>query len=383
MSEVARPPHCPRCGYDLRGTIGAWRATCPMQGTCNECGLEFAWGDLFAAERGRPLWCVEYSLPGRVFRGCAGTLFRSFWPWAFWRQLRMEHAIRWRRITAYIAIVFLLPVFLIYLTAQTMVAVYVRYQTEVSMAEQRNHLAQSLARLQATVPDDPESAARITVQTERLQLMLSVEVVIEQSYLNAVREAVLHPWRGFSTGRITQMWGVQPYTAPAELYTVAGMLASQRLPARPGPSRWWNDREAIDPILMMLLAGVAVLALVPLSMALLPISRRRAHVQWRHIARIWSYSAVLPIGLTLAVGVLYGIALAAPTWSVWTWSAGLWLAQFGLPVASFLWWWAAITRYLRMPRGAFIALMLTILSMLLVAVAVSLFAWDVLYRARH
>ena len=55
-------PECPRCGYDLRGITESWRNACPVDGRCAECGLEFAWRDVFAGDAMAPSWCVEYEL---------------------------------------------------------------------------------------------------------------------------------------------------------------------------------------------------------------------------------------------------------------------------------------------------------------------------------
>lgn len=41
-----RPAVCPRCGYDLHGTIDTWTDACPLTGVCSECGLEFIWSEI-------------------------------------------------------------------------------------------------------------------------------------------------------------------------------------------------------------------------------------------------------------------------------------------------------------------------------------------------
>ncbi|MHC4613719.1 MAG: hypothetical protein ACYTAU_09105, partial [Planctomycetota bacterium] len=96
---------CPRCGYDLRGAVATWDATCPMTGTCTECGLSFEWAELLSAAFAMPRWCVE--APQRL-RGlpaqAVATFARSWLPWRFWAELRMSHPSRWGRLVAYLGL---------------------------------------------------------------------------------------------------------------------------------------------------------------------------------------------------------------------------------------------------------------------------------------
>ena len=67
-------PSCPCCGYDQSGAIAAWNhaasRSCPLRGTCSECGAELWWGDVFrsvayfAQDRSRrwPGWLVVPAL---------------------------------------------------------------------------------------------------------------------------------------------------------------------------------------------------------------------------------------------------------------------------------------------------------------------------------
>lgn len=43
---------CPRCSYDLRGTMGDWSRACPLRGVCPECGLQFEWAEMIGASPG-------------------------------------------------------------------------------------------------------------------------------------------------------------------------------------------------------------------------------------------------------------------------------------------------------------------------------------------
>ena len=97
---------CPRCGYDLRGAVAAWDSSCALTGSCAECGLEFEWRDVFTGAIYQPKWCVEYSrtLPTLLWRSFR-TLVLTFWPWGFWKSLKMSHEVRWGRLTDYIILI--------------------------------------------------------------------------------------------------------------------------------------------------------------------------------------------------------------------------------------------------------------------------------------
>jgi len=70
---------CPRCGYDLRGAVATWNDTCPMSGTCTECGLFFEWAELFSAVFAMPPWCVEAAQRRRRLPGQAVATFARSW----------------------------------------------------------------------------------------------------------------------------------------------------------------------------------------------------------------------------------------------------------------------------------------------------------------
>jgi len=98
---------CPRCGYDLSGAVAAWdhdlSTFCPMLGACSECGLEFPWGDVLNPELHVPRWSFEHAcscLPLKFLR----TILVALWPFKLWRDLRMAHPVRSRRLLVLVAI---------------------------------------------------------------------------------------------------------------------------------------------------------------------------------------------------------------------------------------------------------------------------------------
>ena len=101
-SSVPRGVECPRCGYDLRGTVESWDTACPLAGTCAECGLALSWAEVLCPAKFEPQWCVEFIRRRRRFPQAAlSTFLRSWRPFGFWSALKMSMAIRWRPLLLY------------------------------------------------------------------------------------------------------------------------------------------------------------------------------------------------------------------------------------------------------------------------------------------
>ena len=94
---------CPRCGYDLRGTIETWAKQCSLEGKCTECGLDFPWAELLSEKFSKPAWCFEYAKGLRQhFLTWVKTYIMCWWPWTFWSKLRMSHTPQWRRLVVFL-----------------------------------------------------------------------------------------------------------------------------------------------------------------------------------------------------------------------------------------------------------------------------------------
>lgn len=99
-------PNCPRCAYELSGAVATWTDSCPLAGTCPECGLAFAWPDILDPARANLPGFIEHARDG------VWTLFKSAWrtwawamlPWVFWRKVRLEHRIVPRRWVVWMAL---------------------------------------------------------------------------------------------------------------------------------------------------------------------------------------------------------------------------------------------------------------------------------------
>ncbi len=102
LGGVNESPNCPRCGYDLSGHVASWERSCPIEGRCSECGLAFAWSDVFAEFLVGPRWSFEHapedSPPGAMVGRAIATMLMALRPARMWQSLRLEHEVRVRRL---------------------------------------------------------------------------------------------------------------------------------------------------------------------------------------------------------------------------------------------------------------------------------------------
>lgn len=102
-TELIERPGCPRCGYDLRGAVESWSESCPLAGTCSECGLAFEWANALRADRQRLPWLYEHARRWWSFGSVVRTLWMLLLPWRFWGRVRLHHGVVWRRLAVWIA----------------------------------------------------------------------------------------------------------------------------------------------------------------------------------------------------------------------------------------------------------------------------------------
>lgn len=400
MHDAERPIRCPRCGYDLRGKVATWEDACPLAGTCTECGLTFGWAEVILPEKFEPTWCVEGCGRGavRFIRSCIGTLARSFVPWSFWRRLSMSHRIRPRRIAAYLGVLVFCLV-LLYAGIQSATALYVRSIVVSELETQAQSYPMMARQLRAALQPnntqqpgarganaplrqylqqlDPETRAtemrRLSRELRTIQQLIANPPYVDHSAIECMIEAVFLPLGGSSWGTIVSANGRTPYVAPSSLYEVATdgafLQAGWAFGTRNDVFEYFIPTVAITGVSLIGLFGL------PLSMVLLPVSRKRAKVRWGHIWRVLAYSAFIPVTVIVIVTAVFltGILLSALTGSlpeplIITAAGGIALI---LPwIMLILWWTFAINRYLRIPHGLAIALIMSILCIITTATAV-------------
>lgn len=93
-------PNCPRCGYDLGGTVASWQregegAYCPTEGTCSECGYALLWRNVLNPIYQRLPGFYEHARTRRerIAWGWRTTLWLIF-PWFFWGKVKLHHTMR-------------------------------------------------------------------------------------------------------------------------------------------------------------------------------------------------------------------------------------------------------------------------------------------------
>ncbi len=336
MAETqAQPPEpnalsarCPRCGYDLRGAVRSWADRCPLQGTCNECGLQFAWGDLLSERRRVPTWSVEH--PNRVLPypwRCCKTLVMTFGPWRFWKSIRLTHQPRWGRLTLY-CLVLPLGMYLLLTVQLAPIAVrsYSQYLTSAPSAQRM------FWRTPATTQNP---------MTDK-----------ETPLWWAVTKSCVAPLSDDSPGTTVLPDGrTISYPAPRRVF-------ARHLPAR---------RFAMSSLLHweILAFPLSLAVLIPAGFVLLPMTRRFHRIRWSHLVRITLYS--LPYLLMPVVYFLFLHDLSAPG-RIAPRPTGIFslLCFVAAPALLFVWWGTAARCYLRIRHAWWTALTLMVLGALFV-----------------
>jgi len=99
-------PICPKCGYDQSGEIATWETQCPLEGRCPECGLDFAWCDVFDPVLNDLYWYSEHA---RSIWGMIWCTPRTLWmlalPHGFWREVDVVKRVSVFRLFAWALII--------------------------------------------------------------------------------------------------------------------------------------------------------------------------------------------------------------------------------------------------------------------------------------
>ena len=324
-TEIPQPnARCPRCGYDLRGTIETWKHECPINGICTECGLEFEWGELLCNRRNMPRWCVEYgrwwSIPITAVKTVLVLFFR---PRKFWHDLKMVHKPRAGRILA-----LALPVLLL---------LYLAFALSVGHRTYKQF--KKLNQDYISTPFHPEAYGIY---------------------------AIINP---FSNYQFT-------YTRTTVLTTLTQTTTSPRryanwIAKNLRPSLFWKEvsQQIRNPqftpfrgrmrMSVVIVQGLMLVALCPLAFMVLPQSLRKAKVRWQHLARVALYSSLIivpPLGLYMRNGN-------------GGWNFHWWLPQWLVPCSLIymltgliIWWSLAAKHYLKLPHAWGVGVSMVVLA---------------------
>ena len=342
---------CPRCGYDLRGVFETWKHECPISGICNECGLEFEWGELLSSRRAVPRWSVEYARGWRVLPDAFKTLLVLFFrPGKFWRDLKMVHEPRWRRIPA--------CVFL------TLAVLYLVLAVHVGFAIHHSYKVATMSLPQNTIRDPFVMGLYAAMNP----LSNYSETIPGGTGIN----------RRFTPPR-NSAWGTWNSPSPRSyaikcqpVRTLRDIRAAVRNKQFANP---WNldDWESSNPLVTpwylnvwvsrrtsVLLAHCVMIAfLSPVAFLVLPRSLRRAKVRYRHLVRIGLYSLfffIIPILLIMHHQIM-------GNWTTLRSDALNSFIAFFLPVICLVIWWSlAAKHYLKLPHAWGVGVSVVILA---------------------
>lgn len=296
---------CPRCGYELRGEVERWVDSCPVDGVCPECGLEMRWGSVLDPNQRLFKWHVEHAKGWwRIGVAAALTFLRTFLPWRFWRLLRMEHPVRWRRMP-------------IYLAAMLVVG-------HLSVAGVAGFEVAEGTMFRWTGASSWPKALGAGAATSRDMLLLRHRS--GRGYFDWVARHTRPVWQNAARTTWAHMWRV-PEKAVARI-----------------------------PVTLVL-----TIVICPLSFLILPYTLRRARVRRTHLARIGILSGpIVPLLLVpawllagLAVNAGYAYAVSSTAICALGWAFLL------------MWWGAACQRYLHLPTPWFVANVMVVLSTLI------------------
>jgi hypothetical protein len=271
--------------------VAEWTDACPLAGRCNECGLDFEWGDIFRPDRLGPRWCVEFARRRVLPDAVARTWGRSLWPPRLFGALKLSHEVRPWRLVLYVVSLCLVG----YIVASGLQGW--RAYREWDQSGRRGW--------------------RVSVSAPRY-----------------VTHAVLLPFSRKSVGTATLLRGGG---FPARVYPMSS------------PRENWGLRRWSPPFRLFVTSAV-ILGAVPFTFVLLPISVRRAKVRPGHLVRITVYST----GWLFALFLVFAIGFM-PRFQPDHWGLVAFFAPFAMPVALFLTWHAAIRRYLRMSQPTAVA----------------------------
>lgn len=306
---LEKPPTCPRCGYDLTGTIAAWADHCPLEGTCSECGLHLHWSDVLVGQRALPNWHAENPkgrpFPSRLVR----TVICTLWPSRFWSSTRLEHAILPAALRRYLAAAFLTV---------------------------------------ALVSTIIEFAANLYVYNGNT--LIDKLAIGRFSHIRAIPEAAI------DAAAPLRAWSV-------ELYYLDYLIRTGRVLG--------GLHNALNLELFPYLALLTI-ALVPFTYRLIPTTLGARKVRPAHIWRAAAYGfipALILLEVSLCISRLsLNDAYSSRSPLVALFRSGL--APLALAALwQTLWWWQVNARYLRIPRPGLVAATMALLSALLSTLA--------------
>lgn len=400
-NQQHRSPGCPRCGYELAGTMKAWTDRCPLQMPCSECGYQMNLS-LVLGPQGPPRWFIGggRGFFARFLRG-PSTIIRMmvpFWPWRTLSLEMLQRACSPRSMVAWflwLALAFsFLPISALVAHESTLIRQSIRWASKL-MASNRIELQKARAKKIDLNGDYPFVDPEVKTVVPEVDSPWFVWTWVGRCSM--ARLGVFlggpRPERG-SLGfpRLRQkdqegFRGDVPTTSVLRAGYVPVVMLDRIVLLRgiPGgssrawtPEGQWATRFSVGaPTRFLLIVPLVVgsTLLMPFCFLLLPLTLRRAGVDTWQLARLTSFSLaiLLPIGaleIYLGSSSVYGPLMTTirRLWYIDVPAAAILLSTFLL----WAWWWGAC-RLLRLPRSPLVAAVLVLIANL--GTAVALWPW--------
>ncbi len=366
-------PQCPRCGYDLSGHIATWESSCPVEGQCSECGLEFAWREVLV-DRERANMCHVEHCSGRAIPLAASrTLLWSVLPWVFWKNVRLQHEPRVGRMLLWLGLI----LFSSHLVASTATAIALS-QIELRHARLLN----------STLPRQTAWIQSIIQQTKASNEFHSEEA--RNTHLKRLDTELQQSKTPYAEPILTLNQAMKAIGTPVLfIRDDSDRLTRDIVQSGPfGPRlgngwqvsviRFWRPRAFV--------VGVTLSLSYLMLILILPVTRRKLHIRRGHIARATILGMtwlLLPAILRFAesVGDIRQFLRTPATawnvpgtplsyswhsdWALWSWILFAWIST---------WWLCAIWRGFRFPRPVLHWALLTIAAVLLTLIVLLMFS---------
>lgn len=316
----------------------------------------------------------------------------------------MSHEVKWRRIATYVLMV-LLWMFIPYAIIQSTAAIYVRNRSIHEFSTYQTTAVKMAARTQNTLGSLPSDESEATEENLRSIEWLvgplgTTEIidpetggwVIDQNLrksqyhdrLSDVRSDLtrqLRNWQGVVTTTATF-----PTAAECIFYAVFLPLSSNQIGNPllyfPSPVQFWNvilsdpNLRSISNLARMIpqtfagmMISITATMFMGASFLLLPVSRKRAKVRWRHVVRPAIYSLnIMAVAFAVSILIL-SVMILTNSSSAW----GITLAGLSPAWLGVIWWGAIMKHYHRIPHGYLTALVLMFLCTVAAASVLSCF----------
>ena len=336
---------CPRCGYGLVGTIRGWQNVCPLESQCPECGLTISWGDLFNGKV-LPRWYLEAS--GGFFRGflrSPGTFFGIMPVRNTWKRLSLE-SLAWvfnvRAFLGWMLFLFLVIYFSLGLAVGGSAASDAfdpgfdrKFKNPGSKF---SVVARPLKTRKAGLPEYQQWKKALAMQPISYEARTAGILGLLDPFM-LVQDAGPRAWFWIKEG---EKYG------PLDFWRVK----------KPDPRTYLAGNIRLQSADGLYLLG-SMAVLTPLTFLVLPASRKRAKVRFRHILRLALLGLAIPVVYWLLMVLDFAIRQNT---DLQTSDLGGLFLPFLMVLAAFgLFWASACRNYLRFSEWRWVPVSLSIL----------------------